>query len=187
MLSARSALTSEEDDFLLKVHAGHTQAEAYRRAFKDTRGFDPEDKRGHSRKASELLKQEYMQRALAELSRSAEELALQVYHDQLLTGKGNALLGAAKSIIEQEALKAAKTDQERFWQIAAACGAVVKTTVGEEEVTIPLRDLMPKFKDAVPPQDVQRKTARSLEEWYHKLEEREKELDERERELKRDG
>lgn len=187
MLSARLALSTEEHQFLIRVAAGLPQTEAYRRAFESQlkRDGKMDDKPYHAKQASNLLKQEYMQRALAELEGNAQEMAAQAYRDQMVIGKGNAVLGAAKQILEYEALQASKDDQERFWLIAAACGAVVRTRVGDEEVVVPLRDLMPKFKDAVPPQEVQRKTAAALEDWYKKLEERSRELDEREKELTR--
>lgn len=186
-LSAMLALSPEEKRFCIAHAAGLPITESYRRAFHKEIDKDHLSDGAIAQRASRLAKATHIVAALAELEQSAADRALQVYNDQMLLGNGSAVLGAAKAVLENEALQQARSDYERFLSIAAACGAVVKTRVGDEDVTVPVRELFPKFKDEVPPQHVQAKTAKALGAWYDKLSEREQELDARERELASGG
>lgn len=187
-ISARLVLTAEEKKFCLGVAVGMSQAEAFRRAFEDVDDLDVDlaDAQAVAKAASTLAKQVYIKQAIEEYTGDAGEMARQTFIDQIVTGtdkNASAVLGAARAIIEDESLQAAKSHYERFLYVASACGAVVRTKVGEEDVTVPLREIFPKFKEAQPPPEVLAKTAKSLAEWYDKLTAQKQELDERERQL----
>jgi hypothetical protein len=178
-ISSRHALNEEEYEFCIKIAAGLTQTEAYRRAY----GTGSEDAKAVAKKASNLAKQPHIKAYLVELRGDVADLARGTFVDQLVSdGKNTStLLGAARAILDDEALQQERDDLEKYWMVAAACGAEVVAMVGDEEVAVPLTELMPKFKDATPPPEVLEKTAKSLEEWYTKLCEKEEELDERDR------
>jgi hypothetical protein len=178
-ISNRRGLNTHEREFCIQIALRRTQAEAYRRAY----GIEEGDitAKAASAAAQKLLKDDVIKGYIEELGGSASDMARSSYIDQLLIDGKNPsnLLGAAKQILEDESLQKKASDMDAFWERAAACGAEVVADVGGKEVVIPLRELMPQYKDAVPPPEVLKKTARSLQEWNLKLGEREEELDAR--------
>lgn len=179
-ISTRRALSEQEIAFCIGLAADLPQVEAWRRAFP---GQVTGDSKKDGRTASDLAKKPWIDSYVCQLRGDVTDLARSTFLDQLLVDGKNPsnLIGAAKEILKDEQLQAERDDLERFWAVTAACGAEVVAEVGGQEVVIPIGELLPKFKDATPPQSVLDKTAKSLEAWAEKLAEKERELEERDR------
>lgn len=184
ILSPKHALDEEELHFLTKIAGGLPVATSFRRIWPeqcvDTAGEKLPAKDVH-RKADRKFNEPHMQAFMLELQKSPKDIATTTVQEQMLLGDPVSARSSAKMVLENEDVLGALSDNERFWVIAAACGAEVETEVAGLKMRVPLSELMPKFKDATPPPEVLAKTAHSLEEWYEKLSEWDEELDARER------
>lgn len=181
IISPKHALDEEEIHFAMKVAGGLAVATSYRRVWPEECA-DLTAKQIH-RKADAKLKEPHIAAYMEQFSKSPKDLAIQTIQEQMLLGDPVAARTSASKVLENEEILGAMSDLERFWYVAAACGAEVETTVGNETVRVSLGELMPKFADATPPPEVLEKTAHSLEEWYEKLTEWEEEISARERAL----
>jgi hypothetical protein len=73
---------------------------------------------------------------------------------------------AANAILEQEDKLGARDAYEHWAQIMCAIGTeVVLEVPGKGEVVVPLKALFPQFAEALPPDEVVRKTIKTLEEF----------------------
>lgn len=184
ILSPKHALDDEELHFLTKIAGGLPVATSFRRIWPEQcvdRAGEKLPAKDVHRKADRKFHEPHMQAFMEELQKSPKDIATTTVQEQMLLGDPVSARSSAKMVLENEDVLGALSDNERFWVIAAACGAEVEANVGGQVVRVPLTELMPKFKDATPPQDALDKTARSLEEWYEKLSEWEEELEGRER------
>jgi hypothetical protein len=175
-VSSRHALSDQEFDFCKRHLAGLPAATAYRRAFlKETgtgatfasldangNGVGPElDSKEVSRRASTLLKQDYIKAYLAEIANPAGDHARGVLLEKALF-EGDRM--AAQTILDQEDKLGARDAYEHWATVMCAIGTeVVVDLPGGGEAVVPLKGLFPQFADALPPPDVVRKTIATLE------------------------
>jgi hypothetical protein len=140
IISAKHGLTDEELKFVRVFLAmgSVNAAEAFRRAWAD----DCKDmhSREVSRRAKQLLKQDYIIRYIEELKAPTSDAARGVLVDQILFGEDQQALRAAQKSIEEEDKLGFGTAVDRFWEISSEIGAeIVVTLPGEvtREVVCP--------------------------------------------------
>ena len=175
-VSARHALNDQEFDFCKKYLARLPAATAYRRAFLREDGFGktfaaldsrlngvgPEiDSKEVSRRASALLKQDYIQAYLTEITNPAGDQARGALLEHAVF-EGDRQ--AAIAVLADEDKLGARDAYEHWATIMCAIGTeVVVDLPGGGEIAVPLKGLFPQFADALPPPDVVRKTISTLE------------------------
>jgi hypothetical protein len=170
-ISAKHALTKEELDFCKKYLAGLPAATAYRRAFfPKLDDGDPElpDSKKRSQRAHDLLKQDYIKRYLTEVGEAAAgDNARTLLAERALFDDDRM---AAEKILEQEDKLGMQDAFERWAEVMCAIGTEVVVPVpGGGEVVFPLREMFPRFAEALPPVDAIEKTIRTLEDYRAKL------------------
>jgi hypothetical protein len=176
-ISARHALTDQEFDFCRKHLGGLKPATAYRRAFlveaKDGMTYASLDAQGNgvgeaipskevSRRANILLEQDHITAFLTSMDKTAGEHARSVLLEQALF-EGDR--GSAVKILEDEDKMGARDDYEYWAMVMCAIGAEVVITIDEStgEIVVPMKALFPQYTEALPPDDVVRKTIQTLE------------------------
>jgi len=181
-ISSRHALDESEFSFCKKVLAKLPAASAYRRVyyFEAPDGLTYESKDAYfkgmvdgvtvakpvtskevSRRATALLSQDHIQSYIAELQNPAVDLARGTLLEQAVL-EGNRQ--AAETILADDD-KLGRMDAYEHWLMVmcAVNTEVVVPLPGGGEVAFPLKQMFPKYEDAMPPRDVVVKTIKSLE------------------------
>jgi len=177
-VSARHALTDQEFDFCKRYLAGLPAATAYRRAFLREDGFgktfaaldsklngiEPEiDSKEVSRRASSLLKQDYIQAYLTEITNPAGDQARAVLLEKAVFDGDRQ---AAQSVVDQEDKHNLRDAYEHWGMVMCAIGTEVVVDVpGGGQVIMPMKALFPQYAEALPPDDVVKKTIKTLQQF----------------------
>lgn len=186
-ISARHALTDQEFSFV-RIYAGFGEknaAEAYRRAFcilgpdgeyylrteKGEAAGEPLNARAVGKRATALLNQDYIQSVLTELKRAPGEAARAVLAEQTLFSADGQALRAAQRVLADEDKLGFRDAVDQWAMVVCAIGTeVVVPLPGGGEVAFPLREMFPRYRDALPPVDVLLKTEKALRGYREKLE-----------------
>jgi len=170
-ISAKYALSPQELDFCKKVLAKLPPATAYRRAFyAKVKDGDPDlpDSKAISAYSQTLLRQDYIKAYLAEVKGSTVG-----DHARSLLAERTILDGervAAELILEQEEKHGLQDAYERWGEVLSAIGTEVVVPIpGGGEVSFPLREMFPRYAEAMPPADVIEKTIKTLDQYLWKV------------------
>jgi hypothetical protein len=189
-ISHRHACSDEELAFCKQIAGGLPAATAFGRVFLKERRkgnrverYEPEDyehlKRNPqadvtavpakevSRRANLMLAQEHVKGYLAELTGSDPgDRAREVLTEQALFGDDTAARRAAEKILEGEDKMGMRDAYEQWAMVMCAIGAEVVVPIpGGGEAVADLREMFPRYSEALPPVDVIDKTIRSLEDY----------------------
>jgi hypothetical protein len=183
-ISRRYALLPEEIDFVKRwVAFGETNsADAYRRSHlkQGRRGEWHEvtadgtlaeiiPARECSRRGKHLLNQEHVKDFISEVKGNTGDHARQLLGDTTLFGSEQQAFRAATKVIDDEDKLAFGDAVERHAEVLCAIGTeVVVDLPGGGEVCVSLGELLPQWKEAVPPVDAIQKTIRTLEQWVER-------------------
>jgi hypothetical protein len=171
-VSAKYALTPEELDFCLKFKAGLPAATAYRRAFyADLKDGDPElpDSKARSARSQTLLREDYIQRYLAEIEGVTAGDSARAMLADAAQFEGDRV--AAQKILEQEDKLFLQDAYERWVEIMCAIGTEVVVPIpGGGEAVVPMREMFPRYAEALPPPAVIEKTMKTLDQYLWKVE-----------------
>jgi len=194
-ISFRHACDKLEKRFCTQIAAGLPPATAYGRTYLKERRrgnrverYDPLDyeallanpeadvepvpSKEVSRRAAQLMKTEHVAGFLRELEQADPgSRAREVLAEQAMLGDETAARQAAKQILEDEDKLGQRSSFEHWAELMCAIGAEVVVPIpGGGEAVCDLREMFPKYKDALPPVDVIDKTIRSLQEYRDKQE-----------------
>jgi hypothetical protein len=175
-VSARHALTEQEFDFCKRHLAGLPAATAYRRAFFIEKGGvtyesiapngDGENEvssKEVSRRASTLLTQDHIQAYLAEITNPAGDQARAVLLEKAVFDGDRQ---AAQSVVDQEDKHNLRDAYEHWAMVMCAIGTEVVVDVpGGGQVIMPMKALFPQYAEALPPDDVVKKTIKTLQQF----------------------
>jgi hypothetical protein len=127
----------------------------------------PVDSKEVARRAKLLMSQEHIKGFYEELIEvNPGDRAREVLAEQALLGDESAARSAAKQILEDEDKLGQRSSFELWAEIMCAIGAeVVVPLPGGGEAVTDMREMFPRYKEAMPPKDVIDKTIRSLEQY----------------------
>lgn len=198
-IRAHHALTEQEAIFckVYVAFGSKNQAEAYRRGFlvrtrQDRKGkqrwiyVERPDRASYShddlkdlkeinskevsRRAQLLLEQEHIQQGIKEIKGDAGDTARQVLEEQAKFGDGRDARAAAEKILDLEDKMGFRDASERWAEIMCAIGTeVVVPLPGGGEVSFPLREMFPRYEEALPPAEVLQKTEKCLHDYRASL------------------
>ena len=184
LVSAKYALAASERKFILAHLGGLNATEAYRRAFKEDLAdkatakskkaagaswdagvtpVTPIPNKEISRLAKNLLEQDHIQGFVKELEGEGGDHARRLLIEQAAL-KGDVRAGLA--ILDQEDKLGFRDAQELWAEVMCSIGCeVVVPLPGGGEVAFVLKEMFPKFAEALPPNDVLVKTMQSLDQY----------------------
>jgi hypothetical protein len=181
-ISPRHALTAEEFDFIKKYLAFGKKngPEAYRRAFlvvgadghwyargpKDEPAGDPLTAGEIGKKAAALLAKDYIADFLDELDRPTGDHARDVLAEEVMFGDDRSRIKAVERVLDDEDKLGFRDAVDQWAERMCAIGTeVVIPLPGGGEVSFPLREMFPRFAEALPPRETLEKTMKSLDQY----------------------